>query len=158
MHPLWLAIRLPQLPLEVLPPSATEATPSNPRAEREAVKALCAAAYQFSSTVTAQARAPQPDVHTIWLEVGASLRLFGGLDPLIAKLAAVLSRIGYSHQFGVAPTLEGASLLAGDCWSDCRSGPSIRPLRGLLRTGFSRDGRRPLQPFSGVPHLAVSLG
>ena len=59
MHPLWLAIRLPQLPLEVLsPPPAEEPRgsgprgsgpwprlfPRNPRAEREALKALCAAA------------------------------------------------------------------------------------------------------------------
>ena len=122
MHPLWLAIRLPRLPLEVLPPSATDETLRNPRAEREALRALCAAAYQFSGTLTAQPRAPRADVHTLWLEVGASLRLFGGLAPLLAKLEASLSRLGYRHAIGVAPTLEGASILANDC-----------------RSGFSRD-------------------
>src|SRR5689334_21261604 len=104
MHPLWLAIRLPFLPQEVLPPSATEATPRNPRAEREALKALCAAAYQFSGTLTAQPRAPEAGVHTIWLEIGSSLRLFNGLDPLLAKLRASLARPGYRHALGVAPT------------------------------------------------------
>lgn len=122
MHPLWLAIRLPRLPLEVLPPSATEATcgsgpwprlsSRNPRAEREALNALCAAAWQFSSTVTAQPRAPAPRGHTVWLEIGASLRLFKGLDALLEKLRASLARLGYSHRLGVAPTLEGAGILA----------------------------------------------
>lgn len=121
MHALWLAIRLPQLPREVLPPSATAATPRNPRAEREALKALCAAAYQFSATVTAQPRAPQPTAHTIWLEVGTSLRLFNGLDALVGKLAAVLARIGYSHQLGVGPTLEGASIVAEAGLPPCHS-------------------------------------
>lgn len=131
MHPLWLAIRLPQLPLEVLSPpdgstrgqasAAEESRRSgprprllsrNPRAEREVLKALCAAAYQFSSTLTAQPRAPRADVHTLWLEIGSSLRLFDGLAPLLARLESSLARLGYQHALGVAPTLEGASLLA----------------------------------------------
>lgn len=116
MHPLWLAIRLPQLPLEVRPP-ADEAghAPRGGRhigAEREALKALCATAYQFSGTVTSQPRAPEPAGHTIWLEIGASLRLFRGLDALLAKLTASLARLGYRYAIGVAPTPDGASLLA----------------------------------------------
>jgi protein ImuB len=149
MHPLWLAIRLPHLPREVLPPdrstrgqapAATEATPLSPRAEREALRALCAAAYQFSGTVTAQPRAPQSDVHTLWLEIGSSLRLFQGLAPLLARLEASLARLGYSHALGIAPTLEGASVLA--CWSGfsrdglCGSGSSRD---GFCGSGFSRD-------------------
>jgi protein ImuB len=106
MHPLWLAIRLPQLPAEILP--------------REALKALCAVAYQFSGTVTAQPRAPEDRIHTIWLEVGASLRLFGGLEPLLARLRGSLARLGYAHALGVAPTLEGASLLADAGLPPCR--------------------------------------
>jgi len=121
MNSLWLAIRLPRLPLEVLSPSATEATPRNLRAEREALKALCAAAYQFSSVVTAQPRAPEPGIHAIWLEIGTSLRLFNGLDALLAKLKASLARLGYSHRIGVAPTLEGASVLADAGLAPCRT-------------------------------------
>jgi protein ImuB len=93
----------------------------NPRAEREALKALCATAYRFSGTVTAQPRAPQPGAHTIWLEIGSSLRLFNGLDALLAKLAASLARMGYSHRVGVAPTLEGASVLADAGLAPCRT-------------------------------------
>ncbi len=121
MHPLWLAIRLPRLPLEVLSPSATEDTPRSLRAEREALKALCAAAYQFSSTLTAQPRAPEPRIHTIWLEIGASLRLFKGLDALLAELQASLARLGYSHALGIAPTLEGASIVADAGLPPCRT-------------------------------------
>jgi len=113
MRPLWLAIRLPRLPLEVLQ--------NNPRALREALKALCAAAYQFSGTLTAQARAPQPGVPTIWLEIGASLRLFGGVEPLLMKLRACLARLGYSHALGVAPTLEGASIVAAAGLPPCQA-------------------------------------
>jgi len=141
MHPLWLAIRLPQLPLEVLsPPDKStrgqapadlsfprkrESSALGSRAEREAVKALCAAAYQFSSTLTAQPRAPRADVHTLWLEVGSSLRLFGGLAPLLAKLEASLARLGYRHAVGVAPTLEGASILADSGLPPCLELPEL---------------------------------
>ncbi|MGQ0587558.1 MAG: Y-family DNA polymerase [Gammaproteobacteria bacterium] len=136
MHPLWLAIRLPQLPQEVLSPSATEETPRNPRAEREALKALCAAAYRFSGTLTAQPRAPAPGIHTLWLEIGSSLRLFGGLDSLLAGLAASLARLGYRHRLGVAPTLEGASVVADARLPPCRTPDelfaALKPLPAAL--------------------------
>ena len=125
MHPLWLAIRLPQLSQEVLPPSANGDTPRSKvlgaRAERAALKALCAAAYRFSGTLTVQPRAPAPGAHTIWLEIGASLRLFNGLEALLAKLGASLARLGYSHRLGVAPTLEGASIVADAQLAPCRT-------------------------------------
>jgi protein ImuB len=132
MHPLWLAIRLPRLPLEVLPPASTGETPRNPRAERAALKALCAVAYQFSGTVTAQPRAPADRVHTIWLEIGASLRLFDGLEPLLARLRASLARLGYAHALGVAPTLEGASLLADAGLPPCRELAALHAAIGKL--------------------------
>jgi protein ImuB len=112
MHPLWLAIRLPRL--------ALESSPRNPRAEREALKALCAAAYQFSGTVTAQPRAPRDRVPTVWLEVGASLRLFKGLEPLLARLRTSLARLGHHPAIGIAPTPEGASIVADAGLPPCR--------------------------------------
>jgi protein ImuB len=125
MHPLWLAIRLPRLPLEVLSPPATEDTPRikvlRGRAERAALRAVCAAAYQFGGTLTAQPRAPQDRTHTVWIEIGASLRLFKGLAPLLAKLQASLARLGHSHAIGIAPTLEGASIVADARLPPCRT-------------------------------------
>ena len=156
MHPLWLCLRLPSLPLEALPlpgdgpcavyerqgsrkrllcgnpaaealgltpgielGAAAALAPSlrtverSPRAEREALRALAAAAYRFSSLITAQAAAPAPDAHMLWLEIASSLRLFGGVDALVAQLAQAIEELGYRCEIGIAPTPEGASLLAG---------------------------------------------
>ena len=46
------------------------------------------------------------------LEVGASLRLFGGLDALMGEMKAGLSALGYTYAFGVAPTARAALWLA----------------------------------------------
>jgi len=156
MHPLWLCLRLPSLPLEALPlpgdgpavvfersgqrkrlvcgnPAAEalglapgqelgqaaalapqlRTVERNPRAEREALRALAAAAYRFSSQVTVQAAAPAPDAHVLWLEIASSLNLFGGVDALVAQLSQTVSTLGYRFEIGIAPTPEGASLLAG---------------------------------------------
>lgn len=156
MHPLWLCLRLPSLPLEALPlpgggpcavyerhrqrkllvcgnPAAEalglakgqelgaaaalapqlKTVERNPRAEREALRLLCAVAYGFSSQVTAQPLAPEPDASAVWLEVGASLRLFGGLEALCGKLHEALAPLGHRYEIGIAPTPEGAHLLTG---------------------------------------------
>lgn len=155
MPPLWIAIRLPRLPLEALAPSSSEycavfertgnrrlitccneaaaasgissgmalgaATALAPAlkarerrisAERHALGSICALAYQVSAMITAQDTAPEFRGHTVWLEVASSLRLFHGLDAIIGKLESGLARLGYSHQLGIAPTQEGAALLA----------------------------------------------
>lgn len=159
MAALWIALRLPLLPLEALSPSsevppggpcavfersgnrrqvlcanavanaagitsgmalgaATALAPAlvslerKPAAERAALAALATAAYRFSGSVTARATAPAPRVHTVWLEVGSSLRLFKGLEPLVEQLRAALDALGFSYTLGVAPTLEGAALIA----------------------------------------------
>ena len=84
----------------------------SPRAERAALASLCAAAYGFSSRVTAQSAAPSPRMHALWLEIGTSLKLFGGLDALVDKLRRAFAALGYTFQIGVAPTMEAAYLLA----------------------------------------------
>lgn len=84
-------------------------------AEQTAVERLAAWAYQFSGTVilgeifTDLQRARTTG---LWLEIGASLRLFGGFRNLIEQLEAELRKLSYSYQLGIAPTLEGAALLA----------------------------------------------
>jgi protein ImuB len=84
-------------------------------AERAALERLATWAYQFSGTVILseiftdlqRARAT-----SLWLEIGASLRLFGGFRKLIEQLEAELRKLSYSYQLGIAPTLEGSALLA----------------------------------------------
>jgi protein ImuB len=91
------------------------ALPRRPEAERCALARLGAWAYQFSSQVICDEIAP--DLHharnaALWLEVGASSALFGGLPPLIERLEHELGELHYTYRLGIAPTLEGAALLA----------------------------------------------
>jgi len=87
----------------------------NPAAETAALARLAAWAYQFSSTVILgevpldfrQARSS-----ALWLEIGGSLKLFGGFRDFIAALERELALLHYSYQLGIGPTLEGAALLA----------------------------------------------
>ena len=84
-------------------------------AETAALERLAAWAYQFSSTVILgevpldfrQARSG-----ALWLEIGGSLKLFGGFRNFIAALERELELLHYSYQLGIGPTLEGAALLA----------------------------------------------
>ncbi len=77
------------------------------RAEHQALQALSAWAEQFSSHVTFDS-----ERWMLWLEIGASIRYFGALANLRARIAEGISRLRYTARLGVAPTLEGAALLA----------------------------------------------
>ena len=52
------------------------------------------------------------DAHTLLLEVGSGLRLFGGLRTLLSKVSATVAEFGYTARFACAPTAWGAWLLA----------------------------------------------
>lgn len=75
-----------------------------PQRERQALQGLAAWAYQFSPRL-----AFEP--HGLLLEVGASLRLFGGRARLLARLQRELPRLGYRAQSACAPTPAAAALL-----------------------------------------------
>jgi protein ImuB len=75
-------------------------------AERAALEALAAWAGQFSSLV--HIVTPQALV----IEVGGSLRLFGGLEALLAALELGLAELGYRARLAVAPTPLAATWLA----------------------------------------------
>ena len=84
------------------------------QAECHALERLAAWAYQFSSTVIVipAADLARPDGGLVWLEIGSSLRLFGGFRRFIERLEIELGQLGYTYQLGIGPTLEGAALLA----------------------------------------------
>src|SRR5678815_4833558 len=87
----------------------------SPAAETAALERLAAWAYQFSSTVIAGEVPPdfrQARSSALWLEIGGSLKLFGGFRNFIAALERELELLHYSYQLGIGPTLEGAALLA----------------------------------------------
>ena len=86
-----------------------------PQAERDALQRLAAWAYQFSSQVILSDIPTELRLaHTacLWLEIGASLSLFGGFRRCIEQVEAELQQLHYTYQLGIAPTLEGAALLA----------------------------------------------
>jgi protein ImuB len=87
-----------------------------PRAEREAMQALAAWAYRYGSELIWEIAEHEADYGVpcalLWIEIGASLRLYGGLDGLLANFDAAFGETGHRGQRGVAPTPEAAALLA----------------------------------------------
>ena len=78
----------------------------DPAREAEALSALAVAMMRFTPEV-----APQPDFGML-LDVGASLRLFGGHRALCQLVRESASRLGFTVCLGAAPTAGGAWMLA----------------------------------------------
>jgi len=74
--------------------------------ERRALQALASWSEQFSSFVTLDAQR-----WLLWIEIGASLHYFGGLNALMEKITRGLQELGYTFTTGIAPTIEAAALL-----------------------------------------------
>jgi protein ImuB len=81
-------------------------------AEHQALERIAAWSGQFTPAVSLSA----PDA--VLLELAGSLRLFGGLRPLLLRLSEGLSELGYAAAIAAAPTPGAARLLA-------RSGLSV---------------------------------
>jgi protein ImuB len=144
---MWIAIRLPQLPLEIFlrgsstpEPFALEerhrvfacdrkaltrgvragmavsaalalaprlrVAPRDPAAETEALLGLAGWAAQFTPGVAFEF----PDA--VLLDAAGSLKLFGGLAPLLERLHRELEEMGWSAALAGAPTPRGAFWLA----------------------------------------------
>lgn len=81
--------------------------------EGEALQELAAWAYQFSAQVTPLGDATrEPSAHGLLLEIGGSLRLFGGRHRLTQLVQRDLALLGYRAELGAAPTPRGAWLIA----------------------------------------------
>jgi len=80
--------------------------PRNPVSELKALEGAAAWAGQFTSKVSLT----PPDA--LLLEIEGSLRLFGGLRPLLLHLGQDLANLGYAAAIAVAPTPTAARLLA----------------------------------------------
>src|SRR5690348_3760844 len=144
---MWIAIRLPRLPLEIFlrgssapEPFALEerhrvfacdrkararglragmavsaalalaprlrVSPRDPAAETEALLGLAGWAAQFTPGVALEF----PDA--VLLDAAGSLKLFGGLEPLLVRLRRELADMGWSAALAGAPTPRGAYWLA----------------------------------------------
>lgn len=102
-------------------------------AEQAALTGLAHAAYAYGQPVCAQIQ----DLHEpgrvpralLWVEIGNSLRLFGGQVPLCDAMRAEWSELGHSARLGVAPTRAGAALLA------CTAPGAASPPASAMATG-----------------------
>ncbi|QCP48815.1 DNA polymerase Y family protein [Trinickia violacea] len=74
--------------------------------ETQAFEAMALALLAYTPKVS------QAHAHTLLLEVGSGLRLFGGLRALLAKVASTVRDFGYTARMACAPTAWGAWLLA----------------------------------------------
>jgi protein ImuB len=77
-----------------------------PEREAEALDAVALALLQFTPQVALAEEA------TLLLDVGASLRLFGGVRALCRRVRATLEALGFTAWLSCAPTARGAWLLA----------------------------------------------
>jgi protein ImuB len=77
----------------------------DPGAEQAALHRLAQWAYQFSPQI-----AFEPSL--LLLEIGASLRLFGGLPALLRQVVSQAEQLGYRLHWATAPTPMAAALLA----------------------------------------------
>ena len=76
------------------------------RSEASALKSIALWAGQWTPTISIEPSG------CVLLEVAGALGYFGGLDRLLARIAAGLIEIGFPGAIAVAPTAGGASLLA----------------------------------------------
>lgn len=87
-----------------------------PRAEREALQTLAAWAYRYGSELIWELAEADEDYGLpcacVWVEIGASLNLYGGLEGLLADFSHTFPETGHHGVAGVAPTPEAALLLA----------------------------------------------
>ncbi|WP_342119501.1 Y-family DNA polymerase [Pseudoduganella sp. OTU4001] len=77
-----------------------------PQQEQEALHAVALAMLQYTPQVA------QGEGAALLLDVGASLRLFGGIRRLCRLVRDNLQKLGFTGVLGVAPTARGAWLLA----------------------------------------------
>jgi protein ImuB len=114
---LWSCILLPQLA---------------PEGQREAIEALCLWALQWSSAVSPRACGEEADdpLPALWLELGASQRLFGTPEAMRTQLGEGLAGLGHEARIGVAPTPRAAALFAHAGIDECV--PDLATLRARL--------------------------
>lgn len=95
------------------------------RRDAQALAAVAHAALAFTPSVALDAVGA-----LVLLEVGASLRLFGGLPRLVRRLRQALAPLGHRVQVAAAPTAAGAGLLAR--WrDDLAQGPHVHDMGAL---------------------------
>lgn len=98
--------------------------PRQPEREAAALHELACWGYQFSAAVV-----PRDDglAHGLLLEIGGSLRLFGGRTLLLRRLQAELAALGFRAHTGIAPTPAAAWWIALARSSGCSARDALAP-------------------------------
>ena len=103
-------------PLAQLRAPATRPLPRDPAAEARALAARAQVAYGVGSPVVVggfeDPAGHQPPRWWLWVEIGASARLFGGVEAARQRLLQALQPQGLQLRSGIAPTRAAAALLA----------------------------------------------
>jgi protein ImuB len=79
----------------------------SPGAEQQALKGVAAWAYQYTDRLVIE-----PAMPAVLAELSASLKLFGGVEKLLRRIAADFAPLGYAYRLAVAPTPSASELLA----------------------------------------------
>lgn len=134
--------------------------------ETQAFEAIALALLTYTPKVSLA------DAHTLLLEVGSGLRLFGGLRMLLSRVSATVAEFGYTARVACAPTAWGAWLLAqaravrqGRRWHVVKQASLTRVLDGLPvsllpvtqahRDAFSHVGCATLADLRQLPRQGV---
>jgi protein ImuB len=134
--------------------------------ETQAFEAIALALLTYTPKVSLA------DAHTLLLEVGSGLRLFGGLRTLLSRVSATVAEFGYTERIACAPTAWGAWLLAqarcaqqGRRWHVLKETSlahvldalpvSLLPVEQAHREGFSHVGCTTLADLRRLPRSGV---
>lgn len=117
--------------------AALQARPRDRAGEGRLLLSLAAWAYRFSSQVSVS----EPDA--LLIEVGASLRLFGGWPALERRLRAEMRALGHAPAIAAAPVAAAARVLAAQRDGFCtdQPGPMLAALGAvpLARSGLAAN-------------------
>ncbi|MFP3567885.1 DNA polymerase Y family protein [Paraburkholderia sp. SIMBA_030] len=134
--------------------------------ETQAFEAMALALLMYTPKVSLA------HAHTLLLEVGSGLRLFGGLRVLLSRVSATAAEFGYTTRIACAPTAWGAWLLAqaranrqGHRWHIVketslarvldRLSVSLLPVAQAHRDAFSQIGCATLADLRQLPRAGV---
>ncbi len=134
--------------------------------ETQAFEAIALALLTYTPKVSLA------DAHTLLLEVGSGLRLFGGLRALLSRVSGTVGEFGYTARIACAPTAWGAWLLAqarcakqGRRWHVLketslahvldRMSVSLLPVAQAHRDAFSHVGCATLADLRRLPRSGV---
>jgi len=116
----------------------------DPAREAEAMHAVAMAMLQYTPQVA------EAEEACLLLDVGASLRLFGGASALCRRLRASLRTLGFTARLSCAPTARGAWLLARHGRGRVLRTPSLVRRLDRLAVGLLPPARAYADWFDGI--------